>query len=254
VVERADLPRVLTLLWGREEPGRRGPKPRHGIRDIGTAGIQVADREGLGAVSMGRVAKELGLTTMALYRYVDAKDDLLLAMTDTAYGTPPARRRSTAGWRTQLEAWANANRDALGRHPWIVQIPIDGPPLGPNTLAWMERGLLALAATPLTEQEKLSSLLLIEVYVRGQTLLNVQFSADGESEAAANERYVRRLIELIDEDEFPAITKALRSGSLQDEGDFASDEFRFGLQVVLDGIAALIERRSGASRRRGQPG
>lgn len=251
----ADLPRVLTLLWGREEQGRRGPKPGRSIHDIGAAAVRVADAEGLAAVSMSRVAKELGVTTMALYRYVDSKDDLIVAMVDSAYGPPPERRRSKAGWRTQLESWSRSNRAALGRHPWIVQIPISDPPLAPNQLAWMERGLAAFAGTRLTEQQKLSALLLAEVYVRGQTLLSEQVVGAIEggplSEREANERYVRRLAAVIDADAFPSITAAMLSGSLQDEGDFAEDEFLFGLRTVLDGIGALIERRTSDARRRG---
>jgi hypothetical protein len=129
-----------------------------------------------------------------------------------------------------------------------VQVPITEPPLAPNQLRWMERGLRAFAGTPLTEQQKLSSLLLVEVYVRGQALLSTQLGeATAHSAAArreADERYVRRLAELIDEDDFPHVYAALASGSLQDENDFAEDEFLFGLHTVLDGIEALVSRRS----------
>lgn len=248
--DEPDLPRVLTLLWERGEPRRRGPKPAHSIHDIGAAAAAVADAEGLGAVSMSRVATALRLTTMALYRYVDSKDDLFVAMVDAAYGSPPAGKRSTAGWRTQLEAWSAANRGALSQHPWIVQIPGSEPPLSPNALSWMERGLQSFARTPLTEQEKLSSLLLIEVFVRGQVQLSANFDVSGSTQAKreSDERYVRRLAQLIDPDGFPAITEAMLSGSLQDESDFAEDEFRFGLRTVLDGIEALLKRRSAAKR------
>jgi AcrR family transcriptional regulator len=248
-----ELPRVLTLLWGHEKPGRRGPKPGRSIHDIGAAAARVADSEGLHAVSMSRVAKELRLTTMALYRYVDSKDDLIVAMVDAAYGPPPPRRRTKAGWRAQLEAWARANRTALSRHSWIVQIPVGDPPLAPNQLAWMERGLAAFAGLPLTEQQKLSALLLAEVYVRGQSLLTDQLATTSEGEALtereANERYIGRLRQLIDPVGFPSITAAMLSGSLQDENDFAEDEFLFGLQTVLDGIEALIERAAQKVRR-----
>ena len=247
-----DLPRVLALLWRRDEPGRRGPKPRHTINDIGAAAVAIADADGLDAVSMARVAQHVGLTTMALYRYVDSKDDLILAMVNEAYGMPPPARRSNAGWRTKLARWATANRDALRRHPWIVQIPINEPPLAPAPLRWMERGLAAFDGTALTQQDRLSSLLLAEVYVRGQTQLSSQLAAtDPAAARAADELYGRRLGELLDEDEFPFVSTALGSGSLTDSGgDFADDEFLFGLQTVLDGIAALVERREAGHRQR----
>jgi AcrR family transcriptional regulator len=242
-----DLPRVLQLLWGRESSGRRGPKPAHSIQDIALAAVGIADAEGLAGVSMNAVARAVGVTTMALYRYVDSKSELFAAMVDSAYGPPPARRAG-GKWRRQLETWATANRTALGRHPWIVQVPVSEPPLAPNQLGWMERGLRAFAGTPLTEQQKLSSLLLVEVYVRGQTLLSTQLGEAGAHSTAArreaDERYARRLAQLIDEDDFPHVHAALASGALQDDNDFAEDEFLFGLQTVLDGIEALVARRS----------
>jgi AcrR family transcriptional regulator len=246
-----ELPRVLRLLWGHEEPGRRGPKPGHTIQDIGAAAVQIADTEGLGGVSMSAVAQSLGLTTMALYRYVDSKRDLYVAMVDAAYGSPP-RRRPTGHWRKQLQAWASGNYAALMRHPWIVQIPITEPPLAPNTLRWMERGLYAFAETPLTQQQRLSSLLLVEVYVRGQVLLSSAMSEDLDGPQDQRERdlrYVSSLVQLIDEDAFPSIHAALLSGSLQDEDDFGEAEFAFGLQTVLDGIEARIT----ATRAKGRP-
>jgi AcrR family transcriptional regulator len=78
--ERRPLPPGLDLLWGRREPGRRGPRPGLSTDAIVEAAVAVADAEGLGAVSMARVAKELGFTTMSLYRHVTSKDELLQLM------------------------------------------------------------------------------------------------------------------------------------------------------------------------------
>jgi AcrR family transcriptional regulator len=242
-----ELPRVLRLLWGHEEPGRRGPKPGHRIEDIGAAAVRIADDSGLTGVSMAAVAKELGLTTMALYRYVDSKRDLYTVMVDAAYPAPP-ERRATGSWRRQLETWATGNHAALARHPWIVQIPVTDPPLAPNQLRWMERGLRAFAGTPLSQGQRLSALLLVEVYVRGQVLLSAQLGdavADGPlTQREADLRYVGRLAQVIDEDSFPSLHEALLSGSLADAEDFATEEFSFGLQTVLDGLAARIEGSS----------
>jgi AcrR family transcriptional regulator len=238
------LPRVLELLWGRDQP-RRGPKPGRTIADIAEAAVVIADAGGLDAVSMSAVAEAVGVTPMALYRYVDSKTDLYVAMTDSAYGSPPADP-PTGDWRAQLEVWANANHAALTLHPWIVQIPLSDPPLAPNPLRWMERGISAFAGTGLTEQQKLSALLLVEVYVRGQVLLNSQLGPaleeDQVSESEAGTRYARRLALLIDKEAFPSISAALLSGSLSDGGDLGTEEFAFGLRTVLDGIAALVAR------------
>jgi hypothetical protein len=114
-------------------------------------------------------------------------------------------------------------------------------------LQWMEAGLQAFAGTALTDQEKLSSMLLVDVYVRGITQLTAHMihahSESGLSEREADLIYARRLELLLDPERFPAVAAALGSGSLSDDNDFAVDEFAFGLGTVLDGIAALIERR-----------
>jgi AcrR family transcriptional regulator len=249
------VPRVLEMLWGREPPRRRGPKPAHTIRDLGAAAVRVADSEGLAAVSMGRVAAELGVTTMALYRYVDAKDELQTVMLDSAYGRPPTSTRPRAGWRSRLEAWCRASRAQLLRHPWIVQIPITEPPLTPNTLLWTEAGLQALRSTQLTEQEKLSCILLADVYVRGHVQLSTAMArATDDSELTrhqADVQYVRRLARLTDEQNYPGVRAAMLSGALEDDDDFAEEDFTFGLTTVLDGIAARIER---TGRRASRPG
>ncbi len=244
-----ELPRVLELLWGREQPGRRGPKPGLTIRDIGAAGVRIADADGLAAVSMSKVAAELGFTTMSLYRYVASKDDLYTVMLDEAYGPPDlAEPPAGAGWRERMTIWAAAARDGLLRHPWILQIPLFEPPLSPNQLDWMEAGLRTLGETGLTHQEKLSSMLLVDVYVRGITQLTAHMRAvtaeTGQTEQEADQLYARRLATVLDPERFPAVAAALSSGSLSDDGDFAVDEFTFGLDTVLDGIAALIERRT----------
>jgi AcrR family transcriptional regulator len=242
-----ELPRVLRLLWGHEER-RRGPKPAMSIHDIGTAAVKIADADGLSAVSMSRVAGDLGYTTMSLYRYVSSKDDLYAVMLDEAYGEFAVSYPARAGWRRRMTLWAEAARDVLTHHPWVLQVPLSEPPLSPNQVGWMEAGLQALADTGLTEQEKLSSMLLVDVYVRGitqlMTYMTVANSADGLTEQEADQLYAKRLDQLVDPERYPAVSAALGSGSLSDDSDFAVNEFDFGLKGVLNGIAALVDRRS----------
>ena len=90
------------------------------------AGIKVALTEGIGALSMARVAGELGVGTMSLYRYVAAKDELLTLMVDTALGPPPPARAGDEDWRAGLTRWAVGVRDAYRRHPWSLRVPISG--------------------------------------------------------------------------------------------------------------------------------
>ena len=113
---------------------------------------------------MQRVAKELGYTTMSLYRYVDSKEDLLLLMREAIVVTaPPA---PADDWRSGVEAWFRGVVAVYREHPWSVYIPTTGPPSGPNNLRWMEAGLRQLSASGLHLGEALSTLLLLTSVAR----------------------------------------------------------------------------------------
>jgi AcrR family transcriptional regulator len=239
------IPPSIELAWGLRDRGTRGPKPGLTLERIVAAGIKVALTYGLGALSMARVANELGVGTMSLYRYVAAKDELLALMVDTALGAPPTAEHAEEDWRTGLARWAVGVRDAYRRHPWSLRVPISGPPLGPNNVAWLEQALRSLAGTPLSEQAKLSCILLLSGFVRNDATLTADFAAAGSAEPDMP-RYGELLSHLIDAANFSALHQAIASGALNDE-DGINAEFDFGLELILDGIDTLI--RSSASSR-----
>jgi AcrR family transcriptional regulator len=245
-----ELPRVLQLLWGLEGPARPGPKPTLQIGDIGRAAVKLADEAGLGAVSMSKVAAELGFTTMSLYRYVDSKDDLYVVMVEEAFGAPEPVDPD-ADWRARITQWAVMVRDAIHRHPWILQVPVFEPPLSPKQLLWMEEGLRAFEGTPLTSSDRLSSMVLVNIYVRGVTGLTANMFMDKADAAKleADKVYAQRLMMLATPEQFPAIAATFEGGTSEDGSDLDNAEFDFGLTTVLDGIEALIARRAGAGRR-----
>jgi AcrR family transcriptional regulator len=246
-----DIPRFLSALWGRDEPSRRGPKPGLTVAAIGAAGVRVADAEGLGAVSMSRVAGELGFTTMSLYRYLDSKTDLYDVMVDMAT-TPPPVAPAAADWRQRMDLWAHAMAAGLLAHPWILQIPILDVPLTPRLTLWMEYGLQAFADTRLTHQQRLSSMLLVDGFVRQFLRLAASITAGAAdvSPAEAGRRYTRRLLALVDRETYPALVAATEAGALEDDSDFATEEFEFGLARVLDGIDRLVDGSEGAQSTR----
>jgi AcrR family transcriptional regulator len=236
------LPRYLQLLWDREQAGRRGPKPGRTIQEIGAAGVLVADREGLDGVSMKSVAAELGMTPMSLYRYVDSKEQLLAVMLDAAYGPADLAIVSSGPWRERLTRWAWALADALVRHPWISATPMTSPPLSPNIIGWTEAGARSFEGLALTSQQKMSSLLVVDGYVRSHVAMSVTMGFTG-PETPPPDAYVTYLPMLLDPERFPALLAASPAiiGE-DDEEDFFRDEMRFGLDLILDGIAALTER------------
>ena len=149
------LPASLAAVWGlRERPGK-GPKPGLSLEKIVAAAVHVGATDGLAAVSMGRVAAELGAGTMALYRYVGSKSELLNLMVDAAFGPPPAARVRRRLAALVLSHWAWAELATMRASIWAVPMPISGPPATPNQVAWMEQGLRCMRDTGLTKGQKI---------------------------------------------------------------------------------------------------
>ncbi|MEU9165399.1 TetR/AcrR family transcriptional regulator [Streptomyces sp. NPDC048424] len=235
------LPASLELAWGlRERPGK-GPRPTLTLPRIVEAAVALAAAEGVDAVSMGRVAKELGVSTMSLYRYVAAKEELYILMADAGVGTPPEVR--PGDWRELLTQWAYAQRAVLMANTWILRIPLTGAPVSPNQLAWMERGLAALADTGLRESEKLSTIILIGGLVRNEaTMAADMMDAIVKSGIAPDQalgQYIRTLGLMTGPDSHPAVTRLLDSDAFSGSGE-PDFQFRFGLDRILDGLAALV--------------
>jgi AcrR family transcriptional regulator len=240
------LPDEIALLWGRREAPRRGPKATLTIDEIVRVAVAVADAEGLAAVSMAKVAAELGNSTMALYRHVRSKDELLMLMGDAAVAPPPDV--SGMDWRTGLTTWATAILDTLKAHSWFAQLPVTGPPVGPNNLAWFDAALRALTDTPLAELEKVGVVQNLITFVHGELRLgrDLQRGYDEDPERFGP-RYGAVLAELIDPVRFPALSRVVASGAFsgpemvdQDLGE----DFRFGLSLFLDGVESYMRRRS----------
>jgi AcrR family transcriptional regulator len=234
------IPPSLALAWGLQPRPGRGPKPGLTLPGVVQAGIALARRDGLGSVSMARVAKELGASTMALYRYVPSKDALLTLMVDAALGPAPGAHVPGDGWRAGLQRWADALQAAYRGNVWTLRVPISAPPIGPNNIAWLEDGLRCLADTPLDEGQKLSTMLLVSGFVRvEETLLaDMAGAAPGELVMPGYGELLQALTSAAD---FPALHRAIASGSL-DEDDDLQKEYDFGLARILDGFEALIAR------------
>src|SRR5262245_41547129 len=127
-----DLPPDLRRLWRLEGAASgRGRPAALDIDRVVKAAVALADRDGLSGVTLPRIAKALGCSAMALYRYVGSKEALWALMCDLALGPPPAIDTRPEQWREGLEQWAVAERRLNHRRPWLARLPITGPPAGP---------------------------------------------------------------------------------------------------------------------------
>jgi len=225
--------RSFQLLWGRPRRGSRGPVPGLSVERIAEAAIALADAEGLGALSMRRLARALGVAPMALYRYVPGKAELLDVMVDTVIGEQPV---GAAGeWRDRLAAAARAIRAQHERHPWLAPATLERPPLGPNAVAAYERLLAAASGIGLRPAETVAAVELVAGYGRA--------AAAREESAARTERFWAERSgfweEHFEPERFPALTALYEAGAF----DAPPDAFEFGLQRILDGIEALLASR-----------
>jgi len=252
----APLPPGLDLLWGRRERGRRGPKPELSVDAIAEAAVRVADAEGLDAVSMARVAKELGFTTMSLYRHVASKDELLQLMWNASAQGAESLVLDGDGWRDRLRQWVLIQREALDQHPWITQMPMAAPPLAPNSLTFVERGLETLEGTGLTDADKLRVIGLLSSYSLSEGRMAhdaARAAAAAQAAAAAGDApafppsFEHLLRQLVDEKSYPILHRLAWSAEIGDSpaGMDEAAEFAFGVECILDGVQKLIERSAG---------
>jgi len=224
------LPRALEILWRDQPPARR---TRGLSRErIVAAAIELVEAEGLGALSMARLAERLSCGTMSLYRHVANKDELLTFMLSTAPDPPPVAD-DPSDWRGALSDWAAGLWDVYHRHPWVLQTAASGPPLDPGQLAWLDAGLAALDATGLTERDKLAAVMAVLHYVRGAAALDIEAAVEGPD-------YPALLRRLLDDDRFPALAAAVAAGVFDDADNDHLADFRSGLRQLLDGIGAKV--------------
>lgn len=247
--ELPELPPAIARIWALAEPDtpRRGPRPGLSVAAITTAAIELADEEGLGALSMARIAERLGFTTMSLYRYVSSKEELLTLLMDAASGmvSPPAADGS--GWRPALRQWGLRQVELLIAHPWMLQLPIVGPPIGPNALRWVDAGVAALAGTGLEPWEKMAVIGVVSSYGLSEARLTV----DQGGEQVPYGQFLRLLV---DPEQLPALGELVASGQLESPPEIDEHGIdagtHFGLERILDGIQALIDSRDRAPTRR----
>lgn len=237
-------PSGLERLWTTGAAPDRGARVGLSLERIVQAAIQLADDEGLGAVSMKRVAESLGFTTMSLYRYVSSKDDLVLLMHDRAWTPPSGLETPQGGWRDSLARWTREQYVIIRRHPWLEQVRHIDRAGTPSQITWMDLGLRTLAGTTLVEKHKIELLLLLSGYVFAQARAAAT-AGDAErlglaAPGRASEAFAEVLRALVDAERFPALHASVEGGGFSDDGPFP--DFELGLDVIMDGVDALMLR------------
>ncbi|MEV5966023.1 TetR/AcrR family transcriptional regulator [Kribbella sp. NPDC051952] len=223
-------------VWARND---RRPRRRTLTRGaIVQAAVDIADRDGLDAVSIRSVAAALEVRPMSLYGHVSSKEDLLDLMFDQVAGECLLGDELPPRWRSALEAIARRTRDQGMAHPWTIEVQVDRIPLGPNTLRVLDEWMRALAPLALDDQAAWSIATAVNDYTVGYVIrLTAQRRAVPSDPAAAGEwtsSVNSYLTERAESGDYPHIVPLLRQG-------FAAqtDNFEDGLSYLLDRFEQL---------------
>ena len=241
-------PKWVQWLWEVDAPGAEAGRGTGKGLDIGKivrAGVALADDEGLEGVSVRKLAQRLGVSTMAAYRHIGSRDEVVAAMVDVAFGPPPALPGPPEGWEDGLRCWALAVHARYGAHPWLLDAPVDGMPTGPHRLRWMEAVLQVLAVAGLGLQERLNAALLVDGHVR--TVAALKRSLASAAHGAGRGPSGKWLLARLEAEGMASMARVLEAGALDDGQGYELD---YGLDRIIAGIGA--DSRPGALAARHQ--
>lgn len=229
-----------------------GPRTHNGrrvgddMRDcIVDTAIRLADTEGIAAVSMRRIGVELGVPTMSLYRWMPSKEDLTLHMLDATLGRIDWPEPPT-GWRAQLEVLARAQWAITREHPWLAQLlSMTRPQLAPKAMMHTEWSMRALSGLGLSGGEALRiSLTLISFGIGTALAVDNELQAQRDTGITSEEWMDRQEAQaraIFATGRYPHLS------SFAEQEDFDSELdvlFEAGLEIILDGVERLLEKKA----------
>lgn len=234
------LPRVVAIAWGTHTAPQRGPSRGLTHERIVERAIEIADEQGLAALTMQRLAESLGFTTMSLYRYVANKDELLMLMVGSEALLPP-RDKPATDWRDRLRAWADQLRSTYHAHPWMLEI-VRGPVsvLLPGSVEVVDRGLGAVDGLELNDQQRIGIILAVSSYVSAFATLERDLAAQEDLEFGPDA--MTELGEVITPERLPFAAPLFLSGGyvggpVTEESQGVEFEYSFGLDLLIEGLA-----------------
>jgi AcrR family transcriptional regulator len=227
-------------IWERLDTAARGARATLTHEQIAEVAVAFADAEGLEAMSMRKLAERLGVSTMALYRYVDSRDELLQLMTD-AVVDPDALTADLGDWRAVLREIALRRRHSTLAHPWLPAAQAQVPNmLTPSRNLIAERMLAALESLPLTGDQKMQLIRAVDAFARGAADTEVNQRMMLERRGYGADGDVRLLLRanmqwLLRSGRYPRFSKLVQDGLAPVD---QAAEFELGLEAMLDGLAA----------------
>ncbi|MEV6319925.1 TetR/AcrR family transcriptional regulator C-terminal domain-containing protein [Nocardia sp. NPDC051787] len=248
-----DPARTLELLWRipASSATGRGPKQRSSVDAVVAAAIEIADADGIGALTMRAVATKLGLTPMATYTYVPGKAELVDLMLDTVYAQMERADLTGLPWRERVTRVAAENRALLARHPWVAYLPTTRPPLGPGLAAKYDHELKAFDGLGLDDVAMDAALSFVLGFVTSVARIAIDTERAATDSAMSDRQWWERaapvLARVFDAERYPLAARVgAAAGQAHDAAYSADHAYEFGLALVLDGLARRIEGPSAA--------
>jgi AcrR family transcriptional regulator len=225
-------------IWQRLDRSRPAPRVHLTHEQIATTAVEIADAEGLDAVTMRRLADRLGVATMGLYRYVRGKDDIIELMVDRVYGEGGIPQADT-DWRITMRGAGRGLRALLLRHPWLIDA---GAPLTPGYLARANHVLASMEGLDLDEDTKMLVVTTVSSFVTGVVTAQIQLAQLFKREGVSGmdelrTAYSSRMSWFLASGRYPAFERYIKSGVRKDDTEW---QFELGLECVLDGISARL--------------
>ncbi|MDJ0396698.1 TetR/AcrR family transcriptional regulator C-terminal domain-containing protein [Rhodococcus sp. G-MC3] len=218
-------------VWRRPERSNVGPKPEHSRAVIAAAAIEIADKDGLGAVSIRRVAASIGAGAASLYRYVRSRDELVDLMIDAVSGEYDLKQSSEPA-PMQLLGLALQGRTIMHRHRWLAPLLLTRPSMGPSALRYLEHALAALESAQMSGPSKLRTVAMMtaitSAFVQNE-LASETSSGDTARDPNGSTRY---LAEAVQSGRYPLLAAALTG---QHEPDGPDDVFTTIIATYLEG-------------------
>ena len=251
-----DPARTIALLWGTRRLPQRGPKHVLTTDQVIAAAIGIADADkDLTPLSMRRVAESLSVGTMSIYTYVSSRAELVEAMLDFAYREAVARLEQidAPDWRDGLRQIAAIDWTMHLKHPWMLQVFTGRPPLGPNAIAKYDLELRVVDGIGLTDTEMDAVITLVHTHVEGLARRRIEAERVEQRTGITDRQWweaaAPALAEVYEPGRYPIADRVgTAAGQAHQAAYNVEHEYVFGLDRLIEGVAALIQRSANDSR------
>ncbi|MDX3006510.1 TetR/AcrR family transcriptional regulator [Kribbella solani] len=230
-------------IWTRQ---RRSAPSRETLSQdqIVAAAMTILDTEGLSGLSMRKLAGRLAAGATSLYWYVDTKDDLIDLLIDEVWGEIDVPEPELAGWRAGALLFGHSIRAAVLRHRWLPEVMYTRPSIGPNAMKLGSRGLTLFGAAGFSERDTDLAMSSVMSYVLGTVSAEVATREMARASGTSEDAWVKQIVEQADAlaADYPAMHESVRRRTAVDLNTGLTENFVFGLDALLDGLATRAER------------